>query len=105
MTQPLFVESIGRRPCPRCGRQMAEFLTICIDCQFQEAERARRQETFDQLMMDAELEAREAEAARKQEPFDARYQDAFFDAMATREADRRDLAETQDCVIASMRGW
>ena len=51
----------GRRPCPRCGRPMAEYLSLCWDCQWMEAERARRQETFDQLMMDAGLEAREAD--------------------------------------------
>lgn len=59
MNQP--IEFLGRRPCPRCGRLMSEYLELCFDCQFQDAERARRQETFDQLMMDAELEAREAD--------------------------------------------
>ena len=55
------IEFLGRRHCPRCGRPMAEYLALCFSCQWNEAERARRQETFDQLMMDAELEAREAD--------------------------------------------
>jgi len=71
--------ALGRRPCPRCGRLMAEYLELCCDCQWQEAEAALYQETFDEAMEMAELEALDA--------------------------DRRDLRDTQDSVIASMRGW
>ena len=28
----------GRRPCPRCGRLMPEYLEVCSSCEWQEAE-------------------------------------------------------------------
>ena len=58
------ITNAHRRPCPRCGKAMAEYLEICVDCQWDEAEKARRQETFDALMADAfyaEMDAREAD--------------------------------------------
>jgi len=51
----------GKRPCPRCGNPMGEYLELCFDCQWQEAEAALHQETFDAVMEIAECEAREAD--------------------------------------------
>lgn len=64
MFDPKFTKTLtdaGRRPCPRCGRMMAEYLEICCDCQWEEAEAALYQETFDEMIEMAELEAREAD--------------------------------------------
>ena len=72
----------GKRPC-RCGRMMPEYLTICFDCQHDEAEAALHQESID---LAAECES-------------------YADEMDWREADRLDLADTQASVMASMRGW
>ena len=72
------LRNAGRRPCPRCGRLMADYLEMCCDCMWTEAETALHQEQLDEAMIMAELEAREA--------------------------DRRDLRDTQDSVRASMRG-
>lgn len=72
------LRNAGRRPCPRCGRLMAEYLELCCDCMWSEAEAALYQEQLDEAMERAELEAREA--------------------------DRRDLRDTQASVMASMRG-
>jgi hypothetical protein len=55
------LNNTGRRPCPRCDRLMAEYLELCFDCQWKEAEAARNQETLDAMMKMAELEAREAD--------------------------------------------
>lgn len=55
------LNNVDKRPCPRCGRMMAEYLELCCDCQWQEAEAALRQESFDEMVEMAELEAREAD--------------------------------------------
>ena len=53
--------NVGRRPCPRCGNPMPEYLEICFSCQWKEAEAARHQEAIDEAQWMAEMEARETD--------------------------------------------